>query len=388
MASIQQSMNHSMLPSALANAALLIAAPSLGCLKTYTRTFTDLCKAYGLPVPDLTHILKHKAELSAMQSTMITPVRSSFTITPKKLVKCLETNHDTMDLQELKLELSDISNEYDIPKFNEEYYCLSSSSSLVSKLLGSNITITQDHDTSNDQEDIDSSSFSSDDNTAIAFDNLDWFDDYESPASLQLLTLSSSQVVTDPHSPSIKTNTTPSSVESPLMLKNISSSETDQNTCTINVQPVTDPHSPSIKTISTPSSLTSPVMPKTISSSKTNQKIATINVQQVQKPFSCPLCNRRFSLRQSLLIHRVTEVCRNADRFLRPVTGGWTCTSCSKVFSHLAQAQRHTWGTLTCSLDRGLSCPVCHKEFAENACNFLVKHVKTTHQEYFDNLDC
>ena len=172
------------------------------------------------------------------------------------------------------------------------------------------------------------------------------------------------------------------------MPKTISSSKTNQKTATMNVQPVTDPHSPSIKTISTPSSLTSPVMPKTISSSKTNQKIATINVQQVQKPFSCPLCNRRFSLRQSLLIHRVTEVCRNADKFLRPVTGGWTCTSCSKVFSHLAQAQRHTWGTLTCSLDRGLSCPVCHKEFAENACNFLVKHVKTTHQEYFDNLDC
>lgn len=92
-------------------------------------------------------------------------------------------------------------------------------------------------------------------------------------------------------------------------------------------------------------------------------------------------------MRQSLLIHRVTEVCTNADKFLRPVTGGWTCTSCSKVFGSRTQALRHTWGTLTCSSDKGRSCPVCHKEFEENACNFLVKHVKETHQEYFDNIE-
>ncbi|CAL4245261.1 unnamed protein product [Meganyctiphanes norvegica] len=38
---------------ALANAALLVAAPSLGCLRTYISILTDLHQANGLPVPDL-----------------------------------------------------------------------------------------------------------------------------------------------------------------------------------------------------------------------------------------------------------------------------------------------------------------------------------------------
>ena len=127
MASIPQSVTHYLLPSALANAALLIAAPSLGCLKTYTRTFTDLCKSYGFPVPDMTPILDHKPAALNNVPDLITPVRTSFQITPKKLVNCLETTHDTMDLGELKLELSVIASDYVIPGFNEHYYCLSTS---------------------------------------------------------------------------------------------------------------------------------------------------------------------------------------------------------------------------------------------------------------------
>ena len=340
MSSIQQSMNHSVLPSALANAALLIAAPSLGCIKTYTRTFTDLCKAYGLPLPDLTHILEHRSEPehSSMPSTMITPVKPSSMIISEKPVNCLGIKHDTIDLKELEVELSEITKEYETPEFNEEYYRLSTSSFLVSKSLGTDYTNTEEHDIVNHPDDIDASSFISEKYNATAFDNLDWFDVYESQTSLLLTSLSSFQVVTEPQSSSVMPVISSISVASPLLLKAATSS--------------------------------------------------TINLKPVQKPFTCPLCNQSFSLKQSLLIHRVTEVCTKADRFLRPVTGGWTCTSCAKVFSSRAQAQRHTWGTLTCSPDHGMSCPVCQKEFAENACNFLVKHVKETHKEYFDGLAC
>lgn len=59
MASTELLIKEVVLSPALANAALLIAAPSLGCLNTYTKTFIDLCTAYGLPLPDLVHILQY-----------------------------------------------------------------------------------------------------------------------------------------------------------------------------------------------------------------------------------------------------------------------------------------------------------------------------------------
>ena len=48
------------LAPALANAALLIAAPSLGCLRTYTTVLTDLYQANGLPKPDLARVFGYK----------------------------------------------------------------------------------------------------------------------------------------------------------------------------------------------------------------------------------------------------------------------------------------------------------------------------------------
>ena len=56
-AAIQQVSNDlaatAVLAPALANAALLVAAPSLGCLRTYNSVLTDLYQANGLPMPDL-----------------------------------------------------------------------------------------------------------------------------------------------------------------------------------------------------------------------------------------------------------------------------------------------------------------------------------------------
>ena len=54
------------LPPFLANVALLITAPSLGCLNTYVKTLTDLCMVYNVPMPDFKHILQYKPTLSSM----------------------------------------------------------------------------------------------------------------------------------------------------------------------------------------------------------------------------------------------------------------------------------------------------------------------------------
>ena len=67
-----------LLPSALSNAALLIAAPSLGCLRTYTRTLTDLFRAYSLPEPDLSHVLHYgRATSLSPVTTMATEITSN-----------------------------------------------------------------------------------------------------------------------------------------------------------------------------------------------------------------------------------------------------------------------------------------------------------------------
>lgn len=52
-------MKDAILAPALANASQLISAPSLGCLNTYISAFTDLCRAYGIAVPDLKGVLQH-----------------------------------------------------------------------------------------------------------------------------------------------------------------------------------------------------------------------------------------------------------------------------------------------------------------------------------------
>lgn len=73
MTSIEVAIKDAVLPAVLANAALLIAAPSLGCLNTYTRALSDLCRAYSLSVPDLTQVLQYRST----SSTSITSVKSN-----------------------------------------------------------------------------------------------------------------------------------------------------------------------------------------------------------------------------------------------------------------------------------------------------------------------
>ena len=105
----------------------------------------------------------------------------------------------------------------------------------------------------------------------------------------------------------------------------------------------------------------------------------------VHKPFVCPLCERGFSIKLDSLVHLVTEACTRADRSLRRITKGWECITCDKVYSSRDQAERHT----RChEYGRGMSCPICNKDFKGCKGNVLVNHVKNTHPEYFDNLGC
>ena len=126
MASLQLAMNSNVLPPVLANAALLIAAPSLGCLNRYTRAITDLCRAYGLPVPDLAKVLEHR----------VTTPPSLATTT--EFDGCTKETMGTSDIMESKPELTVIKiekefssneNDYEIPAYdrcsNEVQNCIS-----------------------------------------------------------------------------------------------------------------------------------------------------------------------------------------------------------------------------------------------------------------------
>ena len=103
------------------------------------------------------------------------------------------------------------------------------------------------------------------------------------------------------------------------------------------------------------------------------------------KRFSCPKCSRSFCVKQGLQVHLVTEACRSADRFLRRVTEGWECTSCSKVFNNLNQAELHTKSHKSGPV---LSCPVCRDDFTGSKGNVLDKHDKDKHPAYFADLGC
>ena len=75
MSSIEVSIKEAVLPPALANAALLIAAPSLGCLNTYCRALTDLCRAYSLPLPDLAQVLQYRPMTTSSITSTISEER-------------------------------------------------------------------------------------------------------------------------------------------------------------------------------------------------------------------------------------------------------------------------------------------------------------------------
>ena len=102
----QLSVNCDVLPPALANAALLIAAPSLGCLNTYTTAITDLCRSYGLPVPDLAQVLEYR------------PTTSPST---KELVSCSKETHNSTGSLEPKAELVQQKMEHECKPIKDEF---------------------------------------------------------------------------------------------------------------------------------------------------------------------------------------------------------------------------------------------------------------------------
>lgn len=100
---------------------------------------------------------------------------------------------------------------------------------------------------------------------------------------------------------------------------------------------------------------------------------------KAQKGISCPLCERGFTSKQDLHVHQVTQACTRADRLLRRITGGWSCTICDKIFNSRNHAERHT---RTHEHGRGMLCPVCSEDFTGCKGNVLVKHVKEQHPTF------
>ena len=107
-------------------------------------------------------------------------------------------------------------------------------------------------------------------------------------------------------------------------------------------------------------------------------------------PYTCPRCERSFSIKQDRLIHIVTQSCTRADRFLRwdNITCGWECTSCdgAKVFFNSRdKAERHTRNHVHGCM---ISCPVCQEDFTGYKGNILLKHIRGTHPQYLQDLAC
>ena len=91
------------------------------------------------------------------------------------------------------------------------------------------------------------------------------------------------------------------------------------------------------------------------------------------KPFTCPLCDRGFSINQDRLVHLVTEACTRANKYLTCVTGGWDCNSCNKSFISRDQGERHVRSNHEAG--RGLPCPICPEDFTGFKGHVLVRHV-------------
>ena len=105
------------MPSALANVALLIAAPSLGCLNTYIKALSDLYRAYSLPVPDLANVHQYGSTLPSSITSVGCHEVTSFVIDKQKpslitsgpSVRFQDANPDTLENFEPSLNTSSSS---------------------------------------------------------------------------------------------------------------------------------------------------------------------------------------------------------------------------------------------------------------------------------------
>ena len=67
---INLAIKSAVLSPVLVNAGLLLAAPSVGCLNTHTTSYNldmepSTCESYGLPLPDLIHIIERRSTISS-----------------------------------------------------------------------------------------------------------------------------------------------------------------------------------------------------------------------------------------------------------------------------------------------------------------------------------
>ena len=370
MSYVQQSIMQAVLPSALANAALLIAAPSLGCLSTYTRAFTDLCKAYGLAEPDLSLVLDYRPELAAT-------VRSPNTI------KYPEAKLNTLDLRYLEQELSELKKETKISGFKEEFYDLPVRSSEVLDSLGrsiegpvsesniNNASIRISHGSSN--------SFKFPDHELVLFDVYDPQASVPSPTTAGLSIECTSKLESSESTLMTKANDI---LTKKSQFQQISTTKCRDRSMMLK----------SVNTIRSKQKFQRPFTATCINRIRNPQLLlkaveAVKGCQSPQKPYTCSRCERGFRLEHGLRIHRLTEVCTRVEEHLKQIIGGWICTTCGKVFVDYHEAKQHTKDNPLCApTRRNMSCPVCRDDFTGNTCNTFVKHVEKKHKDYFDDL--
>ena len=108
-------------------------------------------------------------------------------------------------------------------------------------------------------------------------------------------------------------------------------------------------------------------------------------IHTLAKRSTCSRCDKFFTLPRDKIVHMVTEVCIRADRYLRRIGEGWSCTCCNAgPFESRDKAVRHTRKHET---GKGLSCPVCSTGYQGQKVGVLVKHVRDCHAEYIASLN-
>ena len=350
------------LAPALANAALLVAAPSLGCLSIYINTITDLYKANGLPVPDLAHIHQHRSVKPDCYQ---------------------EPSHDsTVDFQELEDDLSEFNvllgqlEDYrqQVTVFNKEYYDLTSLGTTASndRLVVSETKYLEDINRPEKMSYVGGSSDCESTNIKMDFcwannDLEDWLDmdlpifpsfsASPGPRSLSSISKTKAGVTTGSYVPRY--------VASPLLLVPSGLPGTPVRTSRpTKLRPPIRTH------IGSPRIMVAKLQNKSYRVQKSSSSPLRKSTQAPQKPISpqgyscsecksifttsaaraahfnthnlCPRCECGFSTSQDLIVHRRIQKCTRANKFVMRIPKGWLCTRCNACFDSRDQAEQHT----------------------------------------------
>ncbi|CAL4169053.1 unnamed protein product [Meganyctiphanes norvegica] len=267
----------SVIAPALANAALLVASPSLGCIRTYIRILKDLHQANGLPVPDLELAhgnVDYQFYCEYHTHSDATPIvsNSQGSITPNTIVVA-EYKQTEVDLPEV---LHDTTNKSEL-----------SISTTHSDIVNSPVC--------------DSPNFKNDD-----------FLNIHSTTSTPIGLTGSPDRLYSPKKSSQLESSTPTRIRATRLQKELQK--------VINIPE--GKGSTNITRIQT-------------HAEKKNQQPTT------QNAIICHLCSHGFRDKCDIRRHLVTGACTRTALLLRAIAEGWECVTCTKSFNDRDQAERH-----------------------------------------------